>query len=72
MTRNYTDLSDHNEVPFPPFTDPKTKDGKNAYEVLRECKDCPIQLPSARSMTQAKIDYESRAQGIVDWYNQNH
>jgi len=56
---------------WPVFVDPKTYDGKNAYDVLRECKNCPIKLPSARSMTQARIDYENRAQSIVDWYNEN-
>jgi hypothetical protein len=57
------------ETKFPPFTDPKTKDGKNAYDVLRERNDCPIRLPRARSMTQAKIDYEQRANDIIKWYN---
>jgi hypothetical protein len=56
---------------FPPFKNPKTKDVKTAYEVLDTCLDCPIHLPYARSMTQAKIDYELRAQAIIDWYDQN-
>lgn len=55
---------------FPPFENPKTKDGKTAYEVLDACPFCPIKLPSARSMTQAKIDYESRAHSIVKWYDE--
>jgi hypothetical protein len=65
-------LQENPDDRFPVFTNPKTKDGKTAYEVLDNCPECPIRLPRARSMTQAKIDYEHRAERIVNWYNQKY
>ncbi len=55
------------------FVEPKTKDGKTAYDVIhevgREKLPYGVNLPTARSMTQARIDYENGAQRIVDWYD---
>jgi len=55
------------------WVEPRTKDGKTAYEVINEIgrENLPygINLPTARSMTQAQIDYENRAQRIVDYYD---
>lgn len=46
-----------------------SEDGLSAYDILNKFdKDCPIKLPHARSMTQAKIDYEHREQAIISWY----
>jgi len=39
-----------------------------AYEILR-MPGCPIQLPTARSMTQAKIDLDHLKPKIIKWYN---
>lgn len=47
----------------------KTSNGLSAYEVLEHPK-CPIKLPSARSMTQASIDFYSRQPQIIQWYNE--
>lgn len=55
------------------FIEPLTKDGKSAYEVIKEVGNdnlpSGVNLPTARSMTQARIDYQHRAQRIVDWYD---
>jgi hypothetical protein len=48
-----------------------TDDGKDAYEVLT-LKNCPFKLPHARSMTQAKIDFENLEKRVIDWYNSIH
>lgn len=45
----------------------KTVNGLNAYDILR-LPECHLSLPTARSMTQAKIDYEHREDGIINWY----
>ena len=31
--------------------------------------ECPIALPRARSMTQARLDLEHLKPGIIKWYN---
>lgn len=46
----------------------KTMHGKTAYQIL-DMPECPISLPYARSMTTARIDYESREDSILEWYD---
>lgn len=48
----------------------KTIDGLNSYDILR-MPECPIKLPRARSMTQAKLDFEHLEDSIIEWYK-NH
>jgi hypothetical protein len=45
----------------------KTLNGLSAYQILH-IKDCPFKLPKARSMTQARLDYESLEDQILKWY----
>lgn len=55
------------------MNEPKTFDGLSAYDVIRKVGDqlpYGLQLPFARSMTQAKIDYDHRKHSIVEWYNE--
>jgi hypothetical protein len=56
--------------------EPKTFDGLNAYRVItkvgNEYLPYGLRLPFARSMTQAKIDYDFRKEAIVEWYNKTH
>lgn len=40
-----------------------------AYEILNK-PDCPIRLPKARSMTQAKIDLDSLKSSLREWNSQ--
>lgn len=47
----------------------KTMHGKTAYQIL-DMPECPIKLPYASSMTSARIDFESREDGILAWYDQ--
>lgn len=47
----------------------KTISGLSAYDILR-MSECPLTLPTARSMTQARMDYEHREDGIISWYIQ--
>lgn len=47
------------------------EDGMSAYDILREFPDCPIKLPTARSMTQARIDYQTLSPAIFEWYKNN-
>ena len=44
--------------------------GKTAYEIL-DLPNCPISLPYARSMTQARIDFENREEAILEWYKRH-
>jgi hypothetical protein len=46
-----------------------SEDGLTAYDILRKYPECPIRLPFARSMTQARIDYEHVRKSIIQWYN---
>ncbi len=49
-----------------------SKDGKSAYEIKRLHPECPYHWPtSARSMTSARIDYESAQDSIITWYEEN-
>jgi len=48
----------------------KNKEGLSAYDIL-DIEGCPITLPKARSMTQARIDYEQREEQIFQWYENN-
>ena len=45
--------------------------GMSAYNILNDYPKCPIRLPHARSMTQAKIDFEFREDDILKWYMNN-
>lgn len=45
----------------------KKIDGLDAYDIMR-IHGCPISLPTARSMTQASIDFYSRQDAVIDWY----
>lgn len=45
-----------------------TTDGLTGYDILK-LPGCPITLPSARSMTQARIDYEQHEADLFNWYN---
>ena len=45
--------------------------GKTAYDILA-MRGCPIKLPHATSMTQARIDYEHRQDAIMDWYKSQY
>lgn len=49
----------------------KTIDGLTAYDIMNKYKDCPIHMPRARSMTQARIDFESREESVIEWYKEN-
>jgi len=48
----------------------KRIDGLTAYDIL-EHPECPITLPKASSMTQARIDFQSRENQVIDWYKEN-
>jgi hypothetical protein len=48
----------------------KRIDGLSAYDILK-IEGCPITLPRARSMTQARLDYEGREDQIFEWYLNN-
>lgn len=45
----------------------KTVDGLSGYDILK-MPQCPIKLPTARSMTQARIDFEHLEDSIFEWY----
>jgi hypothetical protein len=38
------------------------------YKIL-ELPGCPVTLPKARSMTQARMDLEHLKPAIIEWYN---
>lgn len=48
----------------------KEINGLSAYDILK-MPECPIKLPSARSMTQARLDFNHYEDSIIDWYK-NH
>ena len=46
-----------------------SSDGKTAYQIMRDYADCPRRtLPAARTMTQARTDYESIQDLVIEWY----
>lgn len=49
----------------------RNKQGLSAYDILK-IEGCPITLPRARSMTQARIDYETWEPAIFDWYENEY
>lgn len=47
----------------------KNEQGLTAYDILA-MPECPIKLPTARSMTQAAIDYNSIEKRVFEWYDE--
>lgn len=45
--------------------------GVTGYDILR-MPGCPRQLPTARSMTQARNDYYHLLPTLIQWYNQTN
>lgn len=41
--------------------------GKNAYDIIK-MPESPFTLPKARSMTQARIDFEAIEDRAIEWY----
>ncbi len=49
-----------------------SKDGKSAYDIKSEHPECPFGWDkSAKSMTQARIDFEHVQDSIINWYEAN-
>lgn len=49
--------------------DKTASDGKLSSDIYH-MSECPIKMPRATSMTQASIDWYSREQSIIDWYEE--
>jgi hypothetical protein len=46
----------------------RNADGLTAYEIM-DMPECPHKLPRARSMTQARIDYNHLEPTVFEWYD---